>query len=249
MRWPGASLRIQTASGLKHAIYGADVLGHLIDCGPCPYLPGRAFRAFAPVDPALAAGNYRALMDVGCRRSGADFYIPMCEACSECRPIRVDLRRFAPRRDQRRCVATNADLIVTRNPRGMDNERQTLFTRYQAAVHAKEEQGDPTRFLCEDAGVPGGELHARDASGRLLAVSLVDIFADCWSSVYCYWDPAERARGLGTFLALAEISQARAAGCRWLYLGFLVRPCAKMAYKARFRPHEVLVDGRWVEYA
>ncbi len=222
------------------------MLGHLIDCGPCPYLPGRAFRAFAPADPALAAGSYRDLMDAGCRRSGGDFYIPMCEACSECRPIRVDLQRFSSRRDQRRCAAANADLGVTFHPRGMDAQRQRLFNRYQADVHAKDEAADPARFLCEDAGVPGGELHARAADGRLLAVSLVDCFADCWSSVYCYWDPAERRRGLGTFMALAEIDHARTAGCRWLYLGFLVRPCAKMTYKARFRPHEVLTDGRWI---
>ena len=66
--------------------------------------------------------------------------------------------------------------------------------------------------------------------------------------MYCYYDPGQAERGLGTFMALAEITFCRQRQLRWWYLGFLVRNSPKMAYKARFLPQEVLEDGVWVRY-
>lgn len=219
--------------------------GTVSDCGPCPYLPGRAFHAFQPSEPARAAQLYRQLMDNRFRRSGAGFYMPSCPDCAACRPVRVAVAAFRPRADQRRCARRNADLTLTWHARGLDDERRALFARYQQTVHGQATDSDPADFLVIDGGVPGGELHAHDIQGRLLAVSICDRFADALSSVYCYWDPDQAERGLGTFMVLAEIAHCRAANLPWLYLGFLVEACGKMAYKARFTPQEVLVDDVW----
>lgn len=222
------------------------IRGHRVDAGPCPYLPGRTFTAFVPVAPHP---DYRALMDAGFRRSGASFYRPICGGCRECRPIRVDVAAFTARDDQRRCLRRNADLTVTWQARGMDAERDALYRRYQRQVHQREEEaGAQGDGFTQDGGVDGGELHARDGDGRLLAVSVVDRFADCLSSVYCYYDPDQPKRGLGTFMALQEIAWCQAAGLPWWYLGFLVRGCASMSYKARFLPHEVWENDGWVRY-
>jgi arginine-tRNA-protein transferase len=78
-----------------------------------------------------------------------------------------------------------------------------------------------------------------------VAVSIVDLFPDALSSVYCYWDPDLAERGLGTWMALAEIDHARRTGRAWWYLGYWVSGCGKMAYKARYRPQQRLVDGAW----
>lgn len=229
---------------------GLDSHGVVIDCGPCPYLPGRTFRAFHLIDEAIDDGSYRRLLDRGFRRSGEHFYAPVCESCGECRPLRVDAPAFRERRDQRRCRARNRDLAVSWQPRAMDDDRHALFARYQAAVHDDPftSRRDAAAFLIRDGGVPGGELHARDAGGRLLAVSVCDVVGDALSSVYCYYDPDQPRRSLGTFMALAEIDHCRRAGLRWLYLGFLVRGCRKMLYKSRFRPNEVLEPGGWTRY-
>ena len=80
-----------------------------------------------------------------------------------------------------------------------------------------------------------------------MAVSVIDLVGDALSSVYCYYEPSQRRRGLGTYMALAEIAYARANGIIWLYLGFYVADCAKMAYKKRFGPAELLVDGQWTD--
>jgi arginine-tRNA-protein transferase len=222
----------------------SEVRGFVVDAGECPYLPGRRFHAFQPASP-VDGGLYRVLLDHRFRRAGATVYAPMCPDCHECRPIRIAVADFRPRRDQRRCLARNADLAVSWWPRGMDDERRELWRRYQQTVHDDPAERGPEDFLLADGGIPGGELHARDAAGRLLGVAICDLAGDAWSSVYCFWEPAERRRGLGTFLALAEIATAARQGLRWWYPGFWVRDCAKMAYKARFGPFQVLVDGRW----
>lgn len=218
--------------------------GVVVDVGDCPYLPDRRFHAFYATDPVDAA-LYRRLMDQRFRRNGELIYTPQCPGCQACTPLRVAVAAFRPRHDQRRCARRNADLAVSWCERGLDDERRGLWSRYQTTIHDDAAGDDPTRFLCTDAGIPGGELHARDAAGRLLAVAVCDVLGDAWSSVYCYWEPAERRRGLGTFMALAELAAAAAQGCTWWYPGFWVAACPTMAYKARFGPHQVRVDGHW----
>lgn len=219
--------------------------GHLHQCGPCPYLPGRDMAVFKPDPAEVRQVPYRALMDLRFRRAGPELYTPLCEGCRECRPLRVDVARFVPRHDQQRCLRRNQDLELSFAPRGLDGGRLELYRRYQAQVHEQPDQGDPQPFLVEDGGIPGGELHARDPAGTLLAVSVVDVFGDALSSVYCYWEPAQARRALGTFMALAELAWARSQGMQWWYPGFWVPGCAKMAYKARFGPHQVLDEGVW----
>jgi arginine-tRNA-protein transferase len=41
------------------------------------------------------------------------------------------------------------------------------------------------------------------------------------------------------------IERARALGLPYVYLGYWVPESRKMAYKARFRPSEVLMNGTW----
>jgi arginine-tRNA-protein transferase len=66
------------------------------------------------------------------------------------------------------------------------------------------------------------------------------------SSVYFYFDPAESNRSLGNFGALVEIEYARRLKIPHWYLGFWVKGCRAMEYKANFKPHELLhSDGVW----
>jgi leucyl-tRNA---protein transferase len=219
--------------------------GVVYNCGACPYLPGREFHAFHPETNPPSDIPYRVLMDYRFRRSGDHLYMPVCPNCNACQPIRVDIGLFHPRADQKRCLKNNCDLTVTFVPRGQDDERRALLSRYEQAIHQKPEENIKIDYLCEDGGIPGGEFHARDAKGKLLAVSVVDTLDDALSSVYCYYDPDFPRRSLGTFMVLQEIAHCRARHFTWLYLGFYVDGCQKMSYKARFKPHEILVAGEW----
>ena len=58
-------------------------------------------------------------------------------------------------------------------------------------------------------------------------------------------DPDADKRSLGTFAILWQIERARALGLEYLYLGYWIRGCKKMAYKSEFRPLELYVKSRW----
>ena len=50
---------------------------------------------------------------------------------------------------------------------------------------------------------------------------------------------------MGTHAILWLIDRARQLGLPYVYLGYWVPESRKMAYKARFRPSEVLMSGTW----
>jgi arginine-tRNA-protein transferase len=89
-------------------------------------------------------------------------------------------------------------------------------------------------------------LYETRLGSRLLAVAVVDEIENGLSSVYTYFDPAERGRSLGTFSVLWQIDEAIRRGMAWVYLGYWIQACRKMAYKANFHPHEIFVGGKWI---
>ena len=70
------------------------------------------------------------------------------------------------------------------------------------------------------------------------------------SAIYFFHDPDLRARSLGTWNVLCLIDRCRQLGLPHLYLGFYVRGCRSLEYKARFTPNEVLdwASGEWVGF-
>jgi arginine-tRNA-protein transferase len=80
-------------------------------------------------------------------------------------------------------------------------------------------------------------------------VALVDRAEDALSAVYCYYDPTYGSLSLGTYSILKQIELCRSWGLRYLYLGLYIAGSEHMRYKARFLPHERLLDGRWTEFA
>ena len=52
-------------------------------------------------------------------------------------------------------------------------------------------------------------------------------------------------RGLGTFIILDHITRAAKAGLPYVYLGYWIDGCERMAYKVRYRPLERLTARGW----
>jgi len=214
---------------------------------PCPYLPGReaTLRAFhaGRMDPEL----YHEFLDRSFRRTGAVIYQPVCRGCRECIAIRVPVERFRPSKSQRRCGRRNEDLVVKVGEAVATDEKFSLYQRYQSERH----DSDPdTRAGFESflyrSPVDTLEFVYRDQAGRLLAVGICDVCHRSLSSVYFYYDPAQGRRGLGTYGALCELKYAAERHIEHYYLGFWVKGCGKMRYKADFKPCEILLpDGQW----
>lgn len=191
-------------------------------------------------------------MDAGFRRAGRVIYQPICTGCRACLPIRIPVSRFKPDKSQRRIWRRNQDLLVTIAAPAITPQKYRLYRKYQTIWHASatDEGWEEFEAFLYQSPVNSLEFEYRDPAGRLLAVGICDVCSRSLSSVYFYFDPDEARRSLGTFGALYEIEHARSLGILCYYLGFFVRGCGSMEYKANFRPNELLCpDGTWRENA
>ena len=68
---------------------------------------------------------------------------------------------------------------------------------------------------------------------------------DGLAAIYTFYDPGLDKRSLGTFAVLLQISHAKKLGLPYVYLGYWIDGCRKMSYKTRFKPLEMLSNGRW----
>lgn len=225
----------------------------LVTTGPhdCPYLPGRISTNRAFWAEQMPSEVYHAFMDAGFRRSGKVVYQPACRGCRQCMSIRVPANRFVPGKSQRRTIRRNADLRMTVGKPAADDERFQLYRKYVTEWHGKPSDGEDETYeafvtFLYESPVDTLEFQYRDGDGRLVGVGICDRSDISLSSVYFYYDPSESRRGLGTFSVLREIDYCVAEGIPYYYMGYWVDGCGAMAYKASYRPNEVLhPDGVW----
>jgi leucyl-tRNA---protein transferase len=215
----------------------------------CGYLPDRdATTLFADPRITLTTDTYRFLSERGFRRSGVHVYRPHCVGCSACIAVRVVVDEFSPRRKHRRTIAQNADIEVHRITPTYNDEHFRLYEKYLQWRHAdsQTEATDPGAYMSflTAAWCDTTFVEFRLAQ-ELVAVAVVDQLGDALSSVYTFFSPDYPQRSLGRFAVLKQIEWARAAGLRWVYLGYWVSACKKMSYKNEYAPIEYFRDGDW----
>jgi len=214
---------------------------------PCPYLPGRDSRLVAMRPERLTPALYRLFMDLNFRRLGTVVYRPACEGCRECRQLRIDARRFRPSRAQRRCAKRNADVTAEAGRPRVSEEKHDVYRLYLEARHDGQMSGSWEEFrdFLHEAPPSTREVVFR-VGGRLLGAGIFDAGEDALSAVYFYFDPALSVRSPGTLNVLWLVEECRRREVPWLYLGYHVAGSPTMAYKAAFRPHQILGDdGEW----
>ncbi|HYF48742.1 MAG TPA: arginyltransferase [Planctomycetota bacterium] len=216
----------------------------------CAYLPRYSASMHYSLALSLTAQEYEDLMNQGYRKFGSIFFKPVCQACNACRSLRVPLSTFKPDRSQRRALKDNTDLELRFASASVDDERLDLYRRYHAAQAARKQWPNEGTGVDDYAGsfvlnpVPNVEVSAWK-DGKLVGVMLSDVTPHTISDIYHYHDPELKERGLGTFLIMQTFELAKRLQKDYVYLGYYVAGCASMEYKTRFRPCEVLVEGRW----
>jgi leucyl-tRNA---protein transferase len=223
---------------------------------PCPYLPGRLerklFTHLTRDKPGFLVDN---LLKGGFRRSQNIAYMPYCDACSACVPVRILVDEFQPRRSMKRIARDNEDLVATRMLAAPSSEQYALFRDYIEARHADGGMAEMSvldySLMVEDSVVETFVTEYRlkpDETGDspLIAVSLCDRLSDGISMVYSFYDPDLPARSLGTYMILDHVEYARSQGYPFVYLGYWIEGSRKMRYKDRFQPQERLTSKGWV---
>ncbi len=232
---------------------------YLTSSQPCPYISGKIERKlFTHLTCDKSDAFIDALLRGGFRRSQNIAYMPYCEACSACVPVRINVEDFILRRSFRRIMRTNRNLDVTRRPSTPTSEQYGLFRAYIDSRHSDGGMVDMSgldyammvedslvdTFVSEYRWARGGD----DDSGNpapLIAVALCDRLSDGISMVYSFFEPGMPERSLGSYMILEHIEYAHALGLPYVYLGYWIKGSRKMGYKTRFQPQEHLTSDGW----
>ena len=131
---------------------------------PCPYLPGKLerklFTHLTREKPDFLIDN---LLKGGFRRSQNIAYMPYCDACSACVPVRILVDAFRPRRSLQRIARANRDVVASRmEPTPTPGAIFVVPRLYRRASRRWRHGGDVgARLLAHGRGQRGRDLRDR----------------------------------------------------------------------------------------
>lgn len=218
---------------------------------PCPYLDGRMERKIVT---ELVGSDARQLHDslsrAGFRRSHSIAYAPACPGCTACVPVRVVVAELEMKKSFRRTWKANGDLRARAVEARATAEQYRLFNAYQELRHTGSDMAlmgfYDYRAMVEDSPIDTSLIEFRDGDGTLIAVCLMDRMDDGLSAVYSFFADAPERQGLGTFMVLWLVEEARRLGLPYVYLGYWIAESRKMSYKKRFQPLEAFTPDGWI---
>ena len=224
---------------------------------PCPYLSGKRERKiFSYLEGPDASSTNALLTRRGFRRSQNIIYLPACEACSACVPVRIVVDDFAMTRSRKRNLVKNADLARRIAAPRATGEQFSVLRGYLDSRHDDGGMSEMTVLdyaaMVEETAVDTMIVEYRvpveDGGGetRLVGAALTDRLTDGLSMVYSFFDPDDADRSLGRFMIQDHVSLAQEFGLPYVYLGYWVENSPKMQYKANFQPLEKLTTAGWV---
>ncbi|HIC79016.1 MAG TPA: arginyltransferase [Sulfurovum sp.] len=214
----------------------------------CAYIPDKKVRMhYKHIENATQSYN-TALINRGWRRFGSYYFHPICESCSECKSLRINVNEFKLSKSQKKSIKRNRETEIIIQKPTLTQAHLDLYNKYHSFKHQKDNWThrniSPREYkenFVEGAHDFGKEvLYIQD--GEIIGVDLIDILDDGISSIYFYYDPDFPRLSLGIYSLLYQIELAKVLELPWIYLGYWVDGCKAFAYKSNFQPQEILND-------
>lgn len=188
-----------------------------------------------------------ALVERGWRRFGKYFSRPNCKNCTECKNLRIDVENFTFSKNAKRILKKNKNVTTFIQKPTLSFLHLDIYVKYHKYMHQKRgwryypiSAQMYNELYVDGAGSFGKEiLYFIDE--KLVGVDLVDFTNDGISSIYFFYDPDYSHLSLGKYSIYKQILLAKENDLRYIYLGYYVKNCQSLKYKADYKPHEILV--------
>ncbi len=189
------------------------------------------------------------LIERGYRRFGKMYFRPICSFCDECKSIKIDVKNFEFSKSHRRVIKKASFIKSIIQAPTMSQAHLDLFKKYHLHMMQKKawnyNETNPENYYSSFVDGHNGfgyEVLYFDED-RLIGVDLIDILEDGISSIYFYYDPDYMKYGLGKLSLLFQIKFAKETNKDWIYLGYYVKDCSSLSYKADYKPF-ITLQGR-----
>ncbi|MBU1659295.1 arginyltransferase [bacterium] len=214
----------------------------------CSYLKDKEQTTHYKIIENASAASCQAFIERGFRRFGKMYFRPICPSCNECKSIKIDVYHFEFSKSMKRVMKKASDIKSYIQTPTMTQAHLNLFEKYHLYMQDKKKwdyspttaQGYYNSFVSGHNDF-GYEILYYDKE-KLIAVDLIDILEDGISSIYFYYDPDYAEFSLGKFSLYNQIKYAKHSRKKWIYLGYYVKDCPSLSYKAHYKPYLTLKD-------
>ncbi len=212
----------------------------------CSYLDAKEQTTHYKVIENATAQNCQDLIERGYRRFGKMYFRPVCIDCEECQSIKIDVENFIFSKSQKRVMKKSTHLTIYIQSPTISQEHLNLFKKYH--LYMKDKKGwsynETTAKHYYESFVTGHNDFGYEVlyfdKEKLIAVDLIDILEDGISSIYFYYDPDYSKYSLGKLSLCMQIKFAAKSKKKWIYLGYYVKDCPSLSYKAEYQPYLTL---------
>ncbi len=179
-----------------------------------------------------------------------------CTSCDICVPIRTRALEFSPRKDHRRVIRQNADLIRIDRPSsdipveeyvsvfskyaGLRQDRYAGVTEDNLRVEMQEIRNSSSVSMVREYREPDGN--------RLVSFRSHHRLDDGFEALRIVYDPDFLDRAPGHMMSLDLIDMARDQGLPYVYWGYTTRVQTALSDKQRLRPADILTNEGWVDF-
>lgn len=212
----------------------------------CAYLPHKRMRMeYKYIEDCPTFLNQQ-LIQRGWRRFGEYYSRPKCPNCNECLSLRIDANKYKFSKSARRCIKKNQNTKILIQKPTLTREHLSLYEKYHKYMEMKKGWKHYTLspnsyhelYVC--GAMEFGKEILYFVDNKLVGVDLIDIIDDGISSIYFFYDPNYAHLSLGRFSLYQQILIAKNYKLPWIYLGYYVKECPSLNYKADYKPHEIL---------